>query len=204
MSAWLECQTCLNIFPGQALVLSIDGVDSPESDTGLPEQLCPRCGCKDQTTWCLPDALDDWLLTVEQTVTSHETDQDRVGAVFVAAACESMLRDIIGFALARQRIPAGLTSFVLANARGAKQLSDLYAALANTSVKDVLTHARLAAWHAAWNRLTRIRNQYAHGSHATSLATDDIRQVISGLNKAFVSLRNAVTCHAPATRCSEP
>lgn len=139
----------------------------------------------------MPDSLEDWLFTVNETI-AHGDDRSRIGAVFIASACEAMLREIIGIVLQKQGISDNLISYVLENARGRDALCKLYDVVAKTPMKDVLREAKLTSWFTAWGRLAQARNKYAHGKQfSEDLSDETIHVVECDMAAAFISLRNA-------------
>jgi hypothetical protein len=191
----LECKECGHIFQGLILVDLVDEIETEgldEMETRLPPQPCPACGLPKNEPWYLPDSLDDWLIMVDETVTISKTDRDRIGSVFVAAACEGMVREIIEFALQKQNVPQRLTQHVLDNSRGRDALLKLYDAVAPSPAAEVFREAALEPWSQAWNRLAQARNKYAHGKHGSQEPADAIHAVRRHMDEAFVSLRNAV------------
>jgi hypothetical protein len=194
---WLECQECGHIFRGLVLVICVDEIvaeGSEEAIPQLPPQACSACGSTTNNDWSIPDSLDDWLLTVDETVASSDGDRDRIGAVFVAAACEAMLREIIEFGLQKQNVPPKLILYLFGGGRvdGPKKLRELYNAVATTRIYDLLKEAGLLRWYEAWDRLVKARNKYAHGEQTSEDLGDAIHIVARHMDEAFVTLRNAV------------
>jgi hypothetical protein len=139
----------------------------------------------------MPDSLDDWLCTVDQTVTFCETDRDRIGAVFVASACEAMLREVVEFLLQRQHVSPKLISHLVDNARGREALHKLYDVVAPSPMRAVLKEAALLPWFEAWGHLAQVRNKYAHGRQAPESLANKIHVVARHMDEAFIALRNA-------------
>jgi hypothetical protein len=192
VNGWLECQKCSHIFRGLVLVCSLDSEEPDEVIPQLPEQPCPTCGSMVNAPWDMPDSLDNWLITVDETVASCEADRDRIGAVFVASACEVMLREIIEFGLQKQNVSPKLISYLLDKAQGREKLCELYNAVATNRIAAVLKEAALLPWFEAWDRLVKARNKFAHGKQTSEGLTNAIHIVARYMDKALVSLRNAI------------
>jgi hypothetical protein len=190
----LECQECSRIFRGLVLVCDVDSEGVDEVMPQSPPQPCPTCGSMVNEPWDMPDSLDDWLIMVDETVASSDGDRDRIGSVFVASACEAMLREIIEFGLQKQNISPKLIFYLFAGGRadGPKKLRELYNAVATNRMHDVLKEAALLPWYEAWDRLIKARNKYAHGEQISEDLADAIHIVARHMAEAFVTLRNAV------------
>lgn len=185
-----ECRGCGHIFRGLILAHNVDAEEASEVTPHLAPQPCPACGATINDPWFMPASLDDWLIMIDQTVASCEDDRDRIGAVFVASACEAMLREIIELSLQKQNVSANLITYLLDKARGREELCKLYDAIA-TSHRSVLEAAELLPWLDEWRRLAQARNKYAHGKQASEGLATAIHVVTRQMDEAFVSLRNA-------------
>lgn len=200
INGWRECGECRYIFQGLILTYKVasDELDEAmpdeldESIPQLPPQPCPACGSTANEPWYMPDSLDDWLITVDETVASCDADRDRIGAVFVASACEAMLRDIIEFGLQQQSVSPKLILYLIDRADGRNKLCELYNAVATNRIASVLEEADLRPWFDKWGRLAKVRNKYAHGKQVSEELADAIHEVACHMGEAFVTLRNAV------------
>jgi hypothetical protein len=188
---WAECSGCCRVLSDDD-VTELDAVDIP----------CPRCGHagEERATWP-PYETTAFLKIVD----SSDADPRglRVRTLFLAAACEHLMGEIIWETMMHLRVPIPVAKQFLKDARGRNGLLSRYKVLTERGASDVLREAGLLAWYEAWTTLAVARNTYGHGKWRRATVRDEeaaeaVRVVRSSFARAFAVLKNAAVAEALA------
>jgi hypothetical protein len=177
------CPTCGIVTHDPALNLA---------DKDIP---APCCGASGETRglWLPLPAVA--LLNLVENQDRHKDEGRRIAVVFLAAAVEILLEDVLSHLLRLHTTSDALVEATLDGYQGVARRRDLFNRLSARPMGEILIDKRLKEFLADWQSLIELRNKLAHGhAFVTSSRHDDlIRRVEGRACEAFAELENAVT-----------
>lgn len=118
----------------------------------------------------------------------------RAAVLFLAAACEVLLDEILWDIVEHHRPTRPVAVALMERASERRRSLELYRELVGKSVRDVLVGTAFARWYDSWDELVKARNGLAHGAwdSAGKRSLSDLVAAVRGdMLAAFAYVRNA-------------
>lgn len=183
VSPYLQCPNCKRI------------IHDPTLRLVKTEEPCPDCGAIREFRRIWPSMIaHHWI----EVVYSHPIDRPEdhnLLAVMSCAMAEVMMEGLLKNILFHQGARYEHIEILLDSHEGRNRQLQLFKKLCGSSLKEALDSMNMLDFHDAWERITRSRNKFVHGTPPGDLFKDfpsagDLETVRTKMLGAFCELHN--------------